>query len=160
MGVESRNVSGPTARRVCCIALAAGLTITVAACGSSSKKAATPKASASASAAAKPAPSATVAAAPVPKVNRVTVTESDTALKLSSTKLHTGYYTFSATNTGKAKHALAIVGPGLANKPTSATLTPGQSSDLIVPLKTGSYELWCPIANDKARGMDVHITVS
>jgi uncharacterized cupredoxin-like copper-binding protein len=39
-------------------------------------------------------------------------------------------------------------------------LTPGQSSDLIVPLKKGSYELWCPIGNHKAMGMDEHLIVS
>ena len=160
MSLESRIVSGASARRLTSIALAAGLTITVAACGSSSKKASSPKAPASAATVAKPVPSAKVSTPPAPKVNRVVVTESDSKLSLSSMTFHAGNYTFSAKNTGKEKHALAIVGPGLANKPTSATLTPGQSSDVIVPLKKGSYELWCPIANHKALGLDVHITVS
>jgi uncharacterized cupredoxin-like copper-binding protein len=93
-------------------------------------------------------------------VNLVKVTASDTKLELSSTAFHAGSYTFRETNSGKAKHALSIYGPGLTNKPTGATLTPGQTSDLIVPLKKGTYELWSPVGDDKAKGMDVHITVS
>ncbi len=160
MSLESRIVLGTNARRLTSLALAAGLTVTVAACGSSSKKASSPKAPASAAAVVKPAATAKASTAPAPKVNRVVVTESDFKISLSSTTFHAGNYTFSAKNTGKTKHALSIVGPGLTNKPTSATLNPGQASDLIVPLKKGSYELWCPISNHKALGMDVHITVS
>jgi hypothetical protein len=93
-------------------------------------------------------------------VNLVKVTATDVKLTLSSAALHAGNYTFRLTNSGKAKHALAIVGPGLTNKPTGATLTPGQTTDLIVPLKKGSYELWSPVGTDKAQGLDVHVTVS
>jgi uncharacterized cupredoxin-like copper-binding protein len=159
MSSESRTFSGANARRMTSLALAAGLTVTVAACGSSAKKA-SPKAASSAATVATPTPVAKVSTAPAPKVNRVVVTETDFKLALSSTSFHAGYYTFSAKNVGHTKHALAIVGPGLANKPTSATLTPGQTSDLIVPLKKGGYELWCPIGNHKAMGMVARITVS
>lgn len=160
MSLQSRIVSGANVRRLTSIALAAGLTVTVAACGSSGKKAASPKAPASAATVAKPVPTAKATTAPAPKVNRVVVTESDSKISLSATALHAGEWTFSAKNTGKDKHALAIFGPGLANKPTSATLTAGQASDLIVPLKKGTYELWSPIGADKAHGLDVRITVS
>lgn len=98
--------------------------------------------------------------APAPKVNRVVVTETEYKLALSTTTIHPGNYTFTAKNAGKAQHALGIVGPGLLNKPTGATITPGQSTDLIVPLKKGSYELWSPVGGDKAKGMTVRITVS
>ncbi len=62
-----------------------------------------------------------------------------------------GSYTFSLKNSSKTKQALTISGPGLENKPTSATLTPGQSSDLIVPLKKGKYQLWSPVSATKAK---------
>jgi hypothetical protein len=160
MTSESRKVAGTNLRRVASLAVVAGLTVSVtAACGSSSKKAATPKASSSVAAPASANP-LKATAAPAPKVNRVVVSESDAKLSLSSTSFHAGNYTFSAKNTGKAKHALAIYGPGLTNKPTGATITPGQSTDLIVPLKKGSYTLWSPVADDKAKGLEVHITVS
>ena len=145
-------------RRLTSLAIAAALTVSVAACGSSSHKA-TPKAKSSA-AVTTPAPAAKTSAPPAPHVNLVKVTASNFKLALSSTALHAGSYTFRETNAGKSKHALTILGPGLTNKPTGATLTPGQTSDLIVPLKKGSYELWSPIGTDKAQGMDVHITVS
>ncbi|HEX4017146.1 MAG TPA: hypothetical protein VHX15_10450 [Frankiaceae bacterium] len=74
MSLESRIVSGTNAGLLTSLALAAGLTVTVAACGSSSKKASSPKARAS--------------TAPAPKVNRVVVTESDFKLSLSSTTFH------------------------------------------------------------------------
>lgn len=157
MSLKTLKVSGPHARRLTGLALAAGLTVSVAACGSSSHKA-SPKAKSPAPAVATPA--AKKSTAPAPHVNLIKVTASDGKLTLSSTALHAGSYTFRETNSGQAKHALSIYGPGLTNKPTGATLTPGQTSDLIVPLTKGSYELWSPVGDDKAKGMDVHITVT
>ncbi len=107
-----------------------------------------------------PARAVKTSAAPVPHVNLVNVTASDAKQQLSSTTFHAGSYTFRETNSGTTKHALTSYGPGLANKPTGATLTHGQTSDLIVPLKKGSYELWSPVGDDKAKGTEVHITVS
>jgi hypothetical protein len=156
----SLNLPTGTARRLSSLAIVTGLAVSLAACGSSSHKA-SPKAKASVpAAAATPAKAVKSSAAPAPHVNLVKVTASDAKLELSSTKFAAGNYTFRFTNSGAAKHALAIVGPGLANKPTGATVTPGQSTDLIVPLKKGSYELWSPVGADKAKGLDVHITVS
>jgi hypothetical protein len=159
MSLKTRKVSGTSARRLTSLAIAAGLTVTVAACGSSSKKAA-PKAKSSPVAVSTPAAVVKTSAAPVPAVNLVTVTASADKLAFSSMKFHAGSYTFREKNSAKTNVALTIVGPGLLNKPTSATLTPGQTSDLIVPLKKGNYELYSPIGSDKARGLDVHIVVT
>ncbi len=159
MSSKMRKVSGTNARRLTSLAIAAGLSVSVAACGSSAHKAA-PKAKPSSVAPATAAPVAKKSVAPVPHVNLVKVTASNVKLALSSTAFHAGSYTFRETNSGTTKHALSIYGPGLTNKPTGATLTPGQTSDLIVPLQKGTYELWSPIGDDKAKGLDVRITVT
>lgn len=159
MSLNSRTASGASTRRLTSLAIVAGLTVTVAACGSSAKKA-SPKAASKGVVASTPAPAAKTSAAPVPAVNLVTVTASADKLAFSSMKFHAGNYTFREKNAATTKVALTILGPGLLNKPTSATLTPGQTSDLIVPLKKGSYELYSPIGADKAHGLDVHITVT
>jgi uncharacterized cupredoxin-like copper-binding protein len=130
--------------------------VLVAACSSSSKSKASPSSAASASAKVAPA-KATVA--PIPHVNRVIVTETEYKLKLDVTRFKPASYTFTLRNPGKMRHALEINGPGLI-KQTSATISPGQTTDLIVPLVKGTYELWCPVGNHKALGMDLHITVS
>jgi uncharacterized cupredoxin-like copper-binding protein len=160
MSLNTLKVSGTSVRRLSSLALAAGLTVTVAACGSSSHTASPKAKSVSPAAVSTPAAVAKTSAPPVPHVNLVKVTASNDKLALSSTAFHAGSYTFRETNSGTTKHALTILGPGLTNKPTSATLTPGQTSDLIVPLTKGSYELWSPIGTDKAKGLVAHITVS
>lgn len=159
MSLKTRKVSGTSPRCLTSLAIVAGLTVTVAACGSSSNKAA-PKAKSSPAAVSTPAAVVKTSAAPVPHVNLVKVTATNFKLALSASALKAGNYTFRLTNSGTTKHALAIDGPGLTNKPTGAILTPGQTTDLIVPLKKGSYELWSPVGTDKSQGMDVHVTVS
>ena len=165
MSLKMRKVTGTNARRLTSLAIAAGLSVSVAACGSSSHNSANSAKAASkpralAHTVSTPAPVAKTSAAPAPHVNLVKVTASNSKLVLSSTSFHAGAYTFRETNSGTTKHALSIYGPGLTNKPTGATLAPGQTSDLIVPLTKGSYELWSPVGNDKAQGLVVHITVT
>ncbi len=156
MSLGSADISKARARGLAAVCAVAGLSVLAAGCGGSSKD------SKSAPNATTPATQATTSpsAAPLPKVNKVAVNVSDTKLALSSTSFKPGNYTFSLKATGKAEAALTIVGPGLENKPTSATVNPGQSTDLIVPLKKGSYELYSPIGGDKASGKDVRITVN
>ncbi len=160
MSMNSRTVSGGSTRRLTSLAILIGLTVTVAACANGTKKVSSSKPAPSSPVASTSAPAAKTSVAPVPAVNLVTVTASASKLAFSSMKFHAGNYTFREQNSAKSNVALTISGPGLPNKPTSATLTPGQTSDLIVPLKKGTYELWSPIGADKAHGLDVHITVS
>jgi hypothetical protein len=146
-----------TPRYLVGIGIIAGASVLATGCGGSSKSAS--KADKSAAPVATVAPTAKTSTVPPPKVNKVDVTETESSLVLSVKMFKAGNYTFSVKNAGKAKSALTISGPGLENKPTSATLSPGQSSDLIVPLKKGTYQLWSPVGDAKSRGAATSITV-
>lgn len=137
------------------------LSVTLAGCGGSSKPTAGANASASAVAGKITAPkTAPAKVAPAPKFTRVVVTGTDFAFKLSKTTGYTpGNYTFSLTNSGKAKHAFEMNGPGLKNQ-AGATVAAGQSTDLVVPLVKGTYEVWSPVGTDRAQGMHTTIVVS
>ncbi|MEU6285534.1 copper-binding protein [Streptomyces sp. NPDC047028] len=89
---------------------------------------------------------------------RVTVTETEYALKLSRSHFTPGTYTFVSDNAGKVTHALSIDGPGVEDAHTS-NIQHGQHATLTVTLKKGSYDLYCPVDSHKQLGMDQHITV-
>lgn len=89
----------------------------------------------------------------------MTVNEKEFSLALSQSSFAPGSFTFVATNIGTVTHALAIKGPGVATTQTGP-INPGSNAKLTVTLQPGSYELWCPIDDHKALGMDTHITVS
>ncbi|KUL46980.1 cupredoxin domain-containing protein [Streptomyces regalis] len=91
------------------------------------------------------------------KGTQVTAELSDFRIKLSTEKFQPGQYTFTAKNTGSHDHALEIEGPGGEDR--SKTLEPGQSTTLTVTLKSGSYEVYCPVDGHKDRGMETDITV-
>jgi uncharacterized cupredoxin-like copper-binding protein len=150
------------ATRIASCAAVAALALGLAACGSSSKSAAkTPKGAPSSNthaAASAPAKAATKAPAG-PKVTHVLVTDTDTKMTLSVAHYAPGNYNFSLKNAGHAKHALTINGPGLKAQ-TGATVAAGQSTDLIVPLVKGTYQVYSPVGGDRAGGMRTSITVS
>jgi uncharacterized cupredoxin-like copper-binding protein len=99
------------------------------------------------------------AAAAPPNATTVTATETDYKIALSSASVAAGTYTIKAVNSGQVTHALEINGPGVSDK-TTAGISPSSSASLTVTLSKGSYEIWCPVANHKAMGMDTHLTVS
>jgi hypothetical protein len=88
----------------------------------------------------------------------VTATDFRFALD-KTTGYKAGNYTFSLKNAGKARHAFEMNGPGLKNQ-VGATVAAGQSTDLVVPLVKGTYEVWSPVGTDKAQGMYTTIVVS
>jgi plastocyanin len=88
----------------------------------------------------------------------VTVDETEFHLALSSTSFPAGSYTFTAVNKGTITHALAITGPGVSA--ATGDLQPGQSASLHVTLQAGSYDVFCPVSDHKALGMNQEITVS
>jgi uncharacterized cupredoxin-like copper-binding protein len=94
---------------------------------------------------------------PATSGTQVTAELSDFHIKLSTEKFRPGQYTFTAKNTGKHEHALEVEGPGAENR--SKTLEPGQSTTLTVTLKSGSYEVYCPVDGHKDLGMKTDITV-
>ncbi|MFG2793827.1 copper-binding protein [Streptomyces sp. NPDC048419] len=89
---------------------------------------------------------------------RVTVTETEYALKLSRSSFTPGTYTFVTDNAGKITHALSIDGPGVENAKTK-NLQGGQEATLTVTLKKGKYDLYCPITGHKQLGMNQNIQV-
>jgi uncharacterized cupredoxin-like copper-binding protein len=146
-------------RRWAIVPAMVALSVAMAACGGSSK----PSANASASSKAGIAPHSKTAAgslAPAPKFTRVVVTATDFKFAFDKKTGYTpGNYTFSLKNAGKSKHAFEMNGPGLKNQ-AGATVAAGQTTDLVVPLVKGTYEVWSPVGTDRAQGMSTTIVVS
>ena len=63
-----------------------------------------------------------------------------------------GVVTFSVTNEGQTEHGFKIVGAGLEEELDRA-LQPGETRELSVSLKFGTYEVWCPVGDHRDRGM-------
>jgi plastocyanin len=84
---------------------------------------------------------------------RVTVTEVEYKLTLSSTHLAAGKTTLVVMNKGKLAHSLEISGPGLKKRLIAGTLMPGSSRSVTVTLEAGTYSLWCPIDSHAKLGM-------
>jgi hypothetical protein len=77
-------------------------------------------------------------------VANVTVTFTDTSLRVSAITRDAGMTTFVVLNKGKKRHVLAIEGPGLKGVQTSK-LAAGGSVTLTVKLRPGSYVLSDPV---------------
>lgn len=90
---------------------------------------------------------------------RVNVSETEFTIKLSDTTLDPGDYVFEIKNAGSAPHNLAIEGPGVSQK-VSDTFQGGQSGELDVMLKPGTYTLWCAVGAHRAQGMETKIKVN
>ena len=88
----------------------------------------------------------------------VDVKATEFAFSLSTTDFSAGTYTFTMKNDGQATHAMAMEGPGLSN-PKSSTAGPGGTSTLTVTLQSGTYTLYCPVANHRQQGMQTTLTV-
>jgi plastocyanin len=102
--------------------------------------------------------SGTAATAPQGTGTPVTATEGDFSIALSSSDLAAGTHTFTVTNAGKATHSLTIKGPGGVDM-TSDKVQGGQSTTMTVTLQPGTYQVYCPIGNHQAMGMDTTLTV-
>lgn len=89
----------------------------------------------------------------------VIATETEFSIALSSKTLQPGTYKFEVKNSGKITHALTIDGPGVSNKSTG-DISPGSTATLTVSLKAGSFEVYCPVGNHKAMGMDDTVKVA
>lgn len=89
----------------------------------------------------------------------VTVTMTEFQLVLNPSTLTAGSYRFHAVNAGRTAHSLVLTGPGLTEQRT-AVLPPGQSGDVTAALTAGEYDLYCPIDDHRARGMEVRVAVT
>jgi uncharacterized cupredoxin-like copper-binding protein len=68
-----------------------------------------------------------------------------------------GTYVFKAVNSGETVHALEVEGQGIEEE--TEEIEPGQSAELKVKLKAGTYELYCPVGGHKEEGMEGKLTV-
>jgi plastocyanin len=82
----------------------------------------------------------------------VSVSETEFALDPDTVTLDAaGTYTFRAVNDGSIDHALELEGNGVEEE--TETIGAGESAELTVELKEGTYELYCPVGSHKAQGM-------
>jgi len=69
-----------------------------------------------------------------------------------------GTYTFRAVNDGQTVHALQIEGHGIEEE--TEEIQPGESAEVTVELpEPGDYELYCPVDDHKAMGMEGSLDV-
>jgi plastocyanin len=89
----------------------------------------------------------------------LTATLSEWKIELSSASVAAGKVTFTATNAGSIPHALEVEGKGLERK--TPLIQPGETATLTLTLKSGSYEIYCPVGDDshKKLGMETHLNV-
>ena len=68
-----------------------------------------------------------------------------------------GTYVFEAVNSGDSAHALEVEGEGIEEE--TEGIEPGQSAELKLKLKAGTYELYCPVDGHAEEGMEGELTV-
>jgi plastocyanin len=68
-----------------------------------------------------------------------------------------GTYVFKAVNSGDTVHALEVEGEGIEE--FSDKIQPGESTNLRVDLKPGTYVLTCPVDGHEDKGMETTINV-
>jgi plastocyanin len=69
-----------------------------------------------------------------------------------------GTYTFKAVNDGQFVHALEVEGHGVEEE--TEDIQPGESAEFTVDLaEAGDYELYCPVDDHRAMGMDGSVDV-
>jgi len=91
-----------------------------------------------------------------PAATKVPVSETEFKIVAGSTDLKAGEITFEAKNDGKLPHDLAIKETGDKTK----LIPVGDTAELKVTLKPGTYELYCTVPGHEAAGMKLNITVS
>ena len=88
----------------------------------------------------------------------IEVKETEFTLKPAEITLEKpGTYLFKAVNSGGTVHALEVEGQGIEEE--TEEIQPGQSAELKVKLKTGTYELYCPVDGHKEEGMEGKVIV-
>ncbi len=75
---------------------------------------------------------------------QVTVTFTDTTLRVSPSSPQAGTTTFVVLNKGRRLHALVVSGPGVRGA-RSTKVKPGGTTKLTVTLRPGAYELSDPV---------------
>ena len=75
------------------------------------------------------------------------------------TTIPAGHTIFQVANTGKHEHNIRITGHGV-DAALSHDLKPGESEDLTIDLKPGTYKVDCPVGPHASLGMRLNLTVT
>jgi hypothetical protein len=81
----------------------------------------------------------------------VNVRLSEWKIEAAPAALAAGPVTFDVTNGGTIPHAFEVEGRGVEKE--TPVIQPGQSATLTVTLRTGSYELYCPVGGDSHKNL-------
>lgn len=89
----------------------------------------------------------------------VAVQLSEWTIVVPATAVHPGPTRFIVANTGSVPHGIEVEGEGIEKR--IALIQPGTTDTLPVTLKSGRYELYCPVGagSHKRLGMVTHIVV-
>jgi uncharacterized cupredoxin-like copper-binding protein len=90
---------------------------------------------------------------------RVTATEGEMFIELSEDSFSAGSYTFEVVNEGSGTHDFVVERDG-ADVAATESIGPGASTTLTVDLEPGEYVFYCSVANHRAMGMEVTVTVT
>jgi plastocyanin len=145
-------MSVPLTRSLAALAIAGTLLTACGDDGSDAGSAASP-AETSSSAAESSAP------ADAGEAQSITATEGEMFIELSSEELSAGSTTIEVVNDGSATHDLVVERDGEDVDGTDG-IAPGDSATLTVDLEPGEYVFYCSIANHRAMGMEVTVTVT
>ncbi len=137
--------------------LSAGVLLLICACAAMDQHIATPPTTASLQNRVEPASSSSVAAG-----QPVTVNLTEWKIEMP-TSLQAGARTLKITNSGTETHNLKIQGQGL-EKALSKNLKPGETGELQVDLKPGTYKVYCPVGagptSHDSKGMAFQLVVT
>ena len=70
-----------------------------------------------------------------------------------------GVHTFQIVNAGKVNHSFAIEGNGVSEKIGLGDLPRGDTTNLSIDLKAGTYTIFCPVDGHRGKGMQRTLTV-
>ncbi|HVS04174.1 MAG TPA: cupredoxin domain-containing protein [Thermoanaerobaculia bacterium] len=82
---------------------------------------------------------------------------SDYAIDMPAT-LPAGPTTFHVENQGTVEHGFEVEGEGIEEE-LASHLQPGESGELTVDLRPGTYEVYCPVEDHEERGMVTELVV-
>ncbi|HEY5058942.1 MAG TPA: hypothetical protein VII51_07970 [Gaiellaceae bacterium] len=91
---------------------------------------------------------------------KVTVTEREYHIALSTKKFSAGTYTFSVHNAGKIAHQLDLSGAGIKGTAHVPTINPGKTRAITVKLTGGTLSLWCPLPGHASLGMKASVKLT